>query len=29
MELFRRQGGSLGLGRWEPLERYAEVFGVG
>ncbi len=26
MELLRRQGGSLGLGKREPLERYAEEF---
>ncbi len=29
MELLRRQGGSLGLGKREPLERYAEGLGVG
>ncbi len=29
MELLRRQGGSLGLGKREPLERYAEALGVG
>ncbi len=29
MELLRRQGGSLGLGKREPLERYAEGLCVG